>query len=1568
MRVEQVRIDFLNHVLIQGLYVEDKAGDTLLYAGEARVRITDWFIFRNEHPVVRYLGLHDAYGHLYRTRSSDEWNYQFVIDAFDTGVKDTTRKQNEFELDLEKIDLRNVRFHMDDAWVGSDFDIDVGNLQLDAEEINMREKLIDINSILIEGATVAIRDYTGGRPPTAPKPFVLDTTAFNPGLWSVRIDDLTLNGSRFSLNSAPEREAYVNEFDPSHMDVTNIEIDAKNIVINGDTLHGKLEHLSANERSGIMIKRMSADVTVSPNASIADNLYLETNNSKLQHYYAMHYERFPDFTDYVDKVIMVADISNSRIDSRDVAYFAPALRKYPTIVSASGHVAGTVDSLTSKRLYVTDGSTFLKGDISMIGLPDIYSTFIRIDNGDIFTNNQSIFKYAPELRRHPEIAFEELNYLSYKGDFAGYIENFVANGQLKTNLGSITSTIKLDMPGFDAVSSAYKGNISTSGFDLGRLFRQPLLGNIAFKADITGKGFDPKSGSMQVNAFINRLDFNGYSYQNLNAEGTLAKRRFTGNLIVDDPNLALAFNGNIDFNDDLLNITAKANLLTSDLRAINLTKDSLVASADFDVNFIGTHIDNFLGDAKLYNIDIRRGTHRLDIDSVFVHSDIEEDERLLTIESNDVAARLTGDFQLSNLQHSLQFYLSGYLPNYIPAPVTYAPDQDISFQITTRKIDSLLSVLVPTVQGFDSSTVTGTLHTGRQELSLNAWIPFASFSNVSFYNASIKGSGSHKNLVLDSDIEKVSVGNDVLSASVAVDASLGSDSLQFQIATVSPDNVGTSNINGSAYASGDSLYLRVLPSEFFIHNYKWQIPAGNNFVFSKEYLQIRSFSLRSQEQLIKVFTEDEGGSQSVVVQVKDLSIPMVGKLAGIAEYNPEGKVNGSIRVDHIFNGLEVAGNLRTTGVRLGGDVIGTINVAGSYNAKKRIINLDPESGVFLGASSIRAAGSMSFDSTSNQQLNGYVEFNEARLAWIAPLVSDFLGEMSGRLNGTINVGGSATKPDIDGKVAINTAATRINIIGTYYKIPFAELTVSNNAIDFGTVSIFDVQNNSATLTGGIAHDRFRNMRLNRVNLTAPHFEVLNLKEHENASFYGNLTANVKSLTVSGPFDDLTMTINATPSARSHIFIPVKTSADINTYSYVSFKSYEDEEVIASRRKKNKFSLTINGEMNPLAQMTLVLDPSTGDMINAKGFGNIQLVVPSDDEIKMYGNYHIEEGDYTFTLRQLYFRRNFVINSGSTIAFNGVLANTNLDIDAVYTRTARLIDLLNESEKEYIRNTSEEREAKTAQNVNVLLHMNGSLNEPKLSFGIDLEEKREGAIAYQKLKQINLDDRALFDQVAALLLVGTFIPQEGWGGSTANTATAGAINNISDIFSSTASTQLTNIVNKLLGDPDLSIELKYKNYNLSDPLASSGINRNEVSFGVRKNLLDDRLLVELGSAYDWGRPTSSNSSTSNLNLAGDFRVQYLLTEDGQVRLNAFRTSNYDVLVDRNIWRGGFGISYRRSFNNLYEFFHKAKPPVIPSTPAPAPKDTVSQSSTTWLRLPDSTAPIAGPLHPSQSGPE
>ncbi|MBC7552404.1 MAG: hypothetical protein H7257_00340, partial [Taibaiella sp.] len=461
--VAHVRIDFLNHMALQGLYIEDKAHDTLLYAGEARVRITDWFVF-SKKPVFHYVSLTNSYAHLYRKKNSAEWNYDFIAKAFETNDKKPhTADTSVFEFALEQVALNNVRFHFDDEWGGEDMDFDIGKLDLNANTLDFRKKLIDIEKIAMKNVVVSMKEYEAGKPRTHPQGYIppIDTTPFNPDLWTVLIKKLSLEGSEYYL-TASDRVPVPGLFDEDHLVIKEIKTDIKDISIIGDTIRGQSLGLYARERCGIVIKTLRSKVTISPVASICEELYLETNNCKLHDYYAMRYKHFPNFLDYIDSVVMEGHLDKSIVDTRDIAYFAPELKALPAILTVTGSGKGTVANLKCHGITVADGRSVIRGDLSMKGLPDIYKTYITYNNGEIFTTGESILKYAPSLRGSPTIALEAITHAYYKGSYTGYIDNFLVNGILTTNLGSLATTnVRLSMPYFKSNLSTYSGIIAT---------------------------------------------------------------------------------------------------------------------------------------------------------------------------------------------------------------------------------------------------------------------------------------------------------------------------------------------------------------------------------------------------------------------------------------------------------------------------------------------------------------------------------------------------------------------------------------------------------------------------------------------------------------------------------------------------------------------------------------------------------------------------------------------------------------------------------------------------------------------------------------------------------------------------------------------------------------------------------------------------------------------------------------------------------------------------------------------------------------------------------------------------
>lgn len=1529
VKIKHVRLDLLNHINLEGIYIEDQNKDTLLYAGQVQGRITDWFVFKNGVPVIKYIGLKDAYANLYRTKDSDQWNYQFVVDAFSSNKKaDTTKKKsNDFNIDLEEVDIERVRFNMNDAWVGSDMVFVVGSFSIDAKTVDLQKRIIDINRIAATGTQVTLRDYDGGRPPkpktevVSPKP--IDTTAFNPLGWKIKVHNLSLEDCLFALDAA-ERAPWPNEFDPSHMNITGINIDADDIDITGDTLTAKLNNLSAKERCGIEIRQFTSDITVSPNASICDRLTLKTEHSVIQHYYAMHYTRFPDFNDFLNKVSLDARLDNTTVNSKDIAYFATALRQYPTTVNISGDVKGSIEDFTCKGLKIYDGVNVVSGDLSIKGLPDINKTFFDYKNGYIYTNSKGIHKYVPELNDSFAVAIDSIKTFEFKGTYTGYINSFALNGNINSNLGKIVSDVKIKQPLPGNKNTAYEGSMSVIDLQIGTLLKQPILGNVSLKADVKGTSLDLTEADITLKALVDYIDINNYRYNSIDIDGQLAQKIFKGNLLVNDSNMALGFYGLFDFSQKLYRVNAKANLLNSDLTALNFfnTEDTIQAVADFDLNCTGSSIDNFSGYAKLYNIDIRRNAQRLDLDSVYVLAEEEGATNIMTIKSNALDAQFKGQYQLTKIAPSVQYYISGYLPDYIKPPGKEAPEQNIAFELETKELDNIFAVLLPQVGGFNHTTISGALNTRQQSLTIKGNIEEGIIGNNKFRNVVINGNGNFQKLNVEVAAGEVVLGDSAISGNLNLNTTLGGNQLDFTIATSSPYSIGTANLTGHAVAKSDTLTLALGQSQFYLNDAKWELQSGNKTVFTEGYISINGLRLSSGLQELTVNTKQDGNSQVITANIRNLDVAQIGNLAGLGDFEPDGRINGLLRIDDPLGDLYAYADIQGSNVKFGLDTMGRINLVGSYNSKKGILSLDGKTGIFNGDSYINAYGLMSLKNNTNQSLDGGIEFHNTPVPWAAPFLKGFISQMSGKLNGKVQVKGTASDPKIIGDIKVQQTAMRIDLLGSYYKIPSASIHLNNNEISLGKIKLLDRFDNEAVLTGSIYHDLFQKMRL-AINMQSSKLEVINLTEYEGDAFYGNFIASIGRMSINGPINDISINMSkVSPAAKSHLYLPLSTGTGLSSYNYISFKTYGKEQDY-KRKETSKLSLHIETILNPLGEITMVMDPSTGDAITAKGSGNVSIDMPSSSDFRMNGSYIIEEGAYTFTLKQLFLKRRFILDKGSVITFNGPIDNTGLNVEGIYTTKARLYDMLTTQDKNSLESASKTEIdiAKQRQDINVLLFMRGTLAEPKLDFKIARAgNSGSSPIVEARLNYVNQNDRELLNQVASLLLLNSFISSDGSG--LQSTASTGMINNLGDVLSGTASSQLTNVISRLTGAEDLSVNVKYQNINNSAYSNTAGANRNEFSIGITKNYFDNRLNVELGSSLDWGRPTSQEEA-NNFNLVGDFRIQYLIREGGNLRANIFRASNYDVVVGRNINRGGFGLSWRKSFDSLEELVRGSK---------------------------------------------
>src|SRR5690606_34510032 len=176
----------------------------------------------------------------------------------------------------------------------------------------------------------------------------------------------------------------------------------------------------------------------------------------------------------------------------------------------------------------------------------------------------------------------------------------------------------------------------------------------------------------------------------------------------------------------------------------------------------------------------------------------------------------------------------------------------------------------------------------------------------------------------------------------------------------------------------------------------------------------------------------------------------------------------------------------------------------------------------------------------------------------------------GTVDGKVAIKGTSDKPDVSGRLNLNGMGLHVDFLGTDYTVPNGSITINNTDIDLTDLTVYDRFQNTATITGGLKHKNLDNMRLN-IRATSSKFEVVDLKSNESELFYGNLVAGFESLSVTGPFDDITMRINkARPAQKSHLYLPISTGDnELGAYSYISFKQYGDTSKPVAKKEASK---------------------------------------------------------------------------------------------------------------------------------------------------------------------------------------------------------------------------------------------------------------------------------------------------------------------------------------------------------------------------------------------------------------
>ena len=1299
------------------------------------------------------------------------------------------------------------------------------------------------------------------------------------------------------------------------MDYANIDVGHINLLLEdfhpeGDTLNAVIKKLSAVERSGFTLRSFEGEFRVGPAFLKAHNLKVITDHCNLDLTFDFLYDSWNAYTDFLNKVRIVADIRPSDFDLQDIGAFAPVLYQMKNRFHISGQVAGTVSNFKASDFRVAFGeNSRLRATIRSNGLPDILNTFVDMDIRELQTSHQDIagLKLPVEGGSLPLPEFlKSAGLIRLKGIYTGFYNDFVTNLKASTDIGDITANIALKKIR-DARGLSYSGELDAIRFDLGRLMNlRETMGRVTFRADLNGKGFNLDDADIVMNIRIDTMNLNRYAYHSIKLKGILSNKRFNGFLDVRDPNLNLDFNGIVDMGDSIPFFKFITDIHYAQLYNLNLLKRDPVnsVSSHIDVDIAARDIDHMHGRITVQNTRYTEGDRSIFMDALnLVTSRDEKGNKSYYLASDFVDADFSGEFSFLDMIPSLSAFINNYLASFNLADtlIRYesAFNQLFNFQVYLKNTDQVTAVFLPFLNIAPDTYLEGYYNEGKGLIGLNGTSPEITLLGMHLFDWHVTATTRKDNLNLETGCSrfflKKGKKNDTVEVyvdTVSLVTDLRHDSILYDLTFVNRSL--PSEISGSVdFGEDPAILIKFDRFHIFIDNKYWSLDPGNSVMIDSSSVGLENIDFHSGGHgLMARGKISEVPSDTLYVLFDSLDVSNLDKLLGDTTIDLDGILGGKLTLSNLYSKMNLNTDLRIDRFRFNHELLGDAMLKVNYDQSLQRFEILSEI-VYTGNIGTNIPFSLSGNlsvAEENPVLDMNLNLKNLNLKMVAPFVSGFMSGLRGLASGDVAIGGTLKKPVVRGQLKLMRTEFRINYLNVPYSLSDV-VNIDTNAILFNNITLFDSLGHKASLNGRITHQYFSNLALD-MNIDFTDFSAFRNTYAQNNLFYGNAraTGNVR---IQGTTDNIGINVRAATGGGTHVVIPINMTADISQNDYIIFedplKDTLNTEVKIPKQSAGGPSLNLSLQVNPSADLEVFFPDQLGN-IRASGTGSLVMNMTPVTAFSLTGTYVLQKGTFLFALKNL-LRLNFSIREGSRIAWSGDPTDASLSLAAVYKTRVPLAGLVSDPEKAAVRIP-----------VECVIRLNGKLMNPDIAFTLNMPNVEEDikSLVYSVLDTSNTSE--MNQQMIYLLVMNQFKPVTGSGFDQID-------------VSGTSLSLLTNQVSSWLSSisRNVNVGVNYK--------PGSQTTGQEFDVSLSTQLFNDRLLID----GVFGMSSGTNYSASKAStVVGDINIEYILTKNRRYRLRAFnRTNSVDILNNNSQYTQGVGIGFQRDFTNWGDLFKSEK---------------------------------------------
>lgn len=1550
VELKQVRLSWLDELRIDSLFIEDKYKDTLLYAGHlwADFNLNPLVLLRNGLEIEEIQIAHTRFV-IRRDLGDPETNLTYALKRL-FPPKDKPRQP--INLSLKRLVLEDVFFVQSDSIKGQAMQLYLPAATVRLRHIDLAKKVFDLSNVEIREPVFLLRNFEKSQLDSlllaqlAPAP-ATDSTA-SPSL-DIKTEYFELIDGRFQLDNR-RKEALaasdIKAIDFARLDARDINIELVDIHFRRDSLLGQLKHLSLLEQSGFLLEKLSVEeLIVGPTILVANGLDLLTPDTRLGDSLSFSFRNgWQEWERFDDRVRMNINFNDSQVALRDIMYFARNLRfnkffrdNRSRKLFLEGRLSGAVNSLRGKEIVLgLDKENYLRGKFSSNALTKRGEQFLQLDLDESVTNMGSLRSLIPGFAPPP--SFDRLGKLRFRGKFDGFFTNFVAYGDLRTDIGRTEMDMNMNL--ISGVKQAiYSGEIALRDFDLGIFLNKPAFGTVSLSGQIkNGQGLVAETAAATLNATIDKFTFKDYTYQKAAISGELNRNFFNGDFNIRDENIDFNFRGELDFRDSITDLNFIAQVDHLDLQALNLSKADLLLSGDVQLNLQKTPSTDMTGSLEIQRLHfLKDGIDAYDIDTFLVYSSVnKEGNKILELNSEVAKGKIVGQFNINELVAGLKQFFVDYYPGYaqrfnIRPPKRAPAASDFTYELNILNSEGLNYLLSEQLGPIKGLKAEGWYRSQEGHLGMELEVPRFYFGSLALKDPIIlidaKGSEADFDIAVDSTYlnQKARLGP------IALLSIVNKDSINFGVNYASHTNLifDKLNLNGLLYLLDSTKFrLELDPSRLDIFQEPWEISGDNFLVLGKNFVDTRNFKLTSGQREVSLQRE---GRQGLNINFLNFSLGLIDSVWNYKPLDFSGNFNVQATIENIFKMEGLSVSVQADTFLMNDDDYGWMRL----DAKAPDLRSQISAYMSLNRDTAQLITKATFNlqdlveqAEKDEERKSFLDLNVSINGYPLELADYWVGGavsgLEGNFNAALQVRGLTQKLNVGGHIDAFKGAFSVNYLKTRYTFDKARVNINNTLFDAGGTILQDRFGNQATVSGGISHDRLKNLGL-AASLNTNRFLALDLQKGDNDLFYGRALGSGR-IAFSGNFRQPDIYVRAEVGKDSRLVIPAEQTSSATTISrdirFVNKKAYaEPKEEIVS--EPTGVSLEMDLSVNDAAKMEIIFDEEVGDKIQGNGRGNLRILVPREADMQMYGNYEIISGSYLFTFPVLrVINKLFTVRPGGTLVWDGDPFGATINLQADYEKLSTPIAGFIQEYLAGVVNSDLERAAGRATDVDLSLLLRGQLLQPEIDFDLSFP-KLDGQLATfanNKRRLLLLDQNELNRQVFGLLVVGQFLPPD----LSFNTNDV-IVNSLAEWASNYMSYLINNTISQAFGEDSfissIDIDLAYNTYR-SGNFDQTNASRGDVfEFTLRKTF--DRWTVSLSPTFDiLSNNQVSINQGSGVFIGNEFIVEYIINDARTLKLRAYQRLQPDLLSARRLQIGG-GISWRKEFNTFKAFFEGLK---------------------------------------------